>query len=63
MKLGNITASDIEDFRLTNNLTWYELNDVKMIQLVPSSINSTFGHLGGVGEINAGRICYKIEMN
>ncbi|PEI83574.1 cytoplasmic protein [Bacillus pseudomycoides] len=54
MKPGNITKSDIEDFRLANNLTWHELNDVKTMQLVPSSINSTFGHLGGVGEINAG---------
>lgn len=24
------------------------------MQLVPSEINSKFGHLGGVGEINAG---------
>ncbi|WP_081338425.1 HNH endonuclease [Bacillus mycoides] len=54
MKPGNITKSDIEDFRIANNLTWHELNDVKTMQLVPSSINSTFGHLGGVGEINAG---------
>ncbi|SFD38234.1 A nuclease of the HNH/ENDO VII superfamily with conserved WHH [Bacillus sp. 491mf] len=49
-----MTKSDIEDFRLANNLTWHELNDVKTVQLVPSSINSTLGHLGGVGEINAG---------
>lgn len=29
MKPVNITASDIENFRLANNLTWHELNDVK----------------------------------
>ena len=27
---------------------------MKTIQLVPSEINGKFGHLGGVGEINAG---------
>ncbi|MCX2822932.1 HNH endonuclease [Bacillus amyloliquefaciens] len=37
-----------------NKLTWHELNDVKTMQLVPTKINSEFGHLGGVGEINAG---------
>lgn len=35
-------------------LTWHELNDVKTMQLVPTKINSTYGHLGGVGEVNAG---------
>ncbi|MET3656325.1 NAD+--asparagine ADP-ribosyltransferase [Sporosarcina psychrophila] len=54
MKPWNIKASDIEDFRVANNLTWHELNDVKTMQLVPLFINSKFGHLGGVGEINAG---------
>ncbi|MEO2211613.1 HNH endonuclease [Paenibacillus amylolyticus] len=31
--------------------TWHELNDGKTIQLVPSSVNSKFGHLGGVSEV------------
>ncbi|PGD64038.1 NAD+--asparagine ADP-ribosyltransferase-like protein, partial [Bacillus toyonensis] len=30
------------------------VNDVKIMQLVPTEINKRFGHLGGVGEINAG---------
>ena len=46
-------------YRIKNNLTWHELNDTKIMQLVPTKINSTFGHLGGVGEINAG--AYKID--
>lgn len=49
-----VTARDIKKYRETNQLTWHELNDVKTMQLVPTKINSEFGHLGGVGEINAG---------
>ncbi|MBB6716815.1 HNH endonuclease [Clostridium gasigenes] len=54
MVAGSIKPSDIEKYRVKNNLTWHELNDTKTIQLVPTKINSTFGHLGGIGEINAG---------
>ncbi len=49
-----IKAGDIADNREELKLTWRELNDGKTMQLVPSEINSKFGHLGGVGEINAG---------
>lgn len=51
---GKISARDIKKYREINNFTWHELNDVKTMQLVPTKINSEFGHLGGVGEINAG---------
>lgn len=54
MDSGKIAAKDIKIYRDKNKLTWHELNDVKTMQLVPTKINSTFGHLGGVGEINAG---------
>jgi hypothetical protein len=54
MKSGEIKAIDIKNYRKKNKLTWHEVNDCKTIQLVPSKINSTFGHLGGIGEINAG---------
>ncbi|WP_425457442.1 HNH endonuclease [Bacillus marasmi] len=54
MDSGTISARDIKKYREINNLTWHELNDVKTMQLVPTKINSEFGHLGGVGEINAG---------
>lgn len=54
MEPGKVTASDIKKYRMHNDLTWHKLNDVKTVQLVHSKINSTFGHLGGVGEINAG---------
>lgn len=51
---GKIKAGDIADIREELKLTWHELNDGKTMQLVPSEINSKFGHLGGVGEIDAG---------
>ncbi|MDO7487315.1 HNH endonuclease [Peribacillus frigoritolerans] len=54
MESGKISARDIKKYRENNKLTWHELNDVKTMQLVPTKINSEFGHLGGVGEINAG---------
>lgn len=54
MTPGKIKVGDIADYREEYKLTWHELNDVKTIQLVPSEINGKFGHLGGVGEINAG---------
>ncbi|MEM5601428.1 HNH endonuclease [Bacillus cereus] len=54
MEAGGITAKDIEKYLVKNKLTWHELNDGVTIQLVPTEINAKFGHLGGVGEINAG---------
>lgn len=51
---GGITAKDIDKYRAKNELTWHGVNDVKIMQLVPGEINKRFGHLGGVGEINAG---------
>ncbi|KOO43048.1 NAD+--asparagine ADP-ribosyltransferase [Priestia koreensis] len=54
MQSAEIKARDIERYEKKYKLTWHELNDVKTIQLVPSVINSKFGHIGGVGEINAG---------
>ncbi|KHD37946.1 hypothetical protein NL50_00085 [Clostridium acetobutylicum] len=54
MEPGEISVKDIRNFRKKNKYTWHELNDCKTIQLVPSKINNAFGHVGGVGEINAG---------
>lgn len=47
------TARSVEKYRETNKLTWHEMNNMESIQLVPNEVNSTFGHLGGVGEYNA----------
>jgi len=54
MEPGRIKATDISKYRDKYKFTWHELNDGKTTQLVPSKINGTFGHTGGVGEINAG---------
>jgi NAD+--asparagine ADP-ribosyltransferase len=54
MEPGRVTIKEVENYRKINKLTWHELNDGKIMQLVPTEINKRFGHLGGVGEINAG---------
>ncbi|OBW55732.1 HNH endonuclease [Bacillus cereus] len=46
-----ITRTDIKKWRTENRYTWHELNDCETIQLVPTDINSTFKHFGGIGEI------------
>ncbi|GGL58304.1 HNH endonuclease [Sporolactobacillus putidus] len=46
-----VTRKEIVKLRKQQNLTWHELNDMKTMQLVPTVINSKFGHLGGVAEI------------
>ena len=47
------TARDVSNYRASNGLTWHEMNNMETMQLVPTEINATFGHLGGVGEFNA----------
>jgi hypothetical protein len=49
-KQRGVPTKEVTAYRIKNELTWHELNDVKTMQLVPSEINSFFGHLGGVGE-------------
>ncbi|MFK4343660.1 MULTISPECIES: HNH endonuclease [unclassified Paenibacillus] len=46
------TADDVADWREDNKYTWHELNDLESMHLVPSKINGTYTHLGGVGEHN-----------
>lgn len=47
------TARDISNYRSKYGLTWHEMNNMKTMQLVPTEVNATWGHLGGVGEYNA----------
>ena len=44
------TARDVANYRESNNLTWHEMNNMEYMQLVPTDINATFGHLGGCSE-------------
>ena len=46
-------VNSVEAWRKANNLTWHEVNNMQQMQLVPTEVNATFGHLGGVGEYNA----------
>ena len=50
-KRGLHSASDIERYRIENRLCWHEKSDGVTMQLIPSDINSLFGHLGGVSTI------------
>ncbi|AIC93167.1 HNH endonuclease [Shouchella lehensis] len=45
-----VTRKEIVKMRKLEKLTWHELNDMSTMQLVPTEINSKFGHLGGVAE-------------
>jgi len=47
------TARDVSKYVENNGLTWHEMNNMQGMQLVPTDVNGTFGHLGGVGEYNA----------
>ncbi|HAV90086.1 MAG TPA: hypothetical protein DCW44_02275 [Eubacterium sp.] len=47
------SAREVKIYRQNNGLTWHEMNNMESMQLVPSEVNSKFGHLGGVGEYNA----------
>ena len=44
------SARDVSNYRTLNGLTWHEMNNMKTMQLVPTEINATWGHLGGVSE-------------
>lgn len=44
---------EVSSFRSSNGYTWHEMNNMKTMQLVPTEVNASFGHLGGVGEYNA----------
>lgn len=46
------TPRQVEQYRVDNKLTWHELNNMKTMQLVPTSVNGNWNHLGGVGEYN-----------
>ena len=47
------SAEDIKNYRITNRLSWHEMSNMESMQLVPSEVNQTFTHYGGVAEYNA----------
>lgn len=46
------TPRDVANYRTDNGYTWHEMNNLNTMQLVPTEVNGTWGHLGGVGEYN-----------
>lgn len=46
------SSADVEAYRTSNGLTWHEMSNMQYMQLVPSEVNSTFTHYGGVAEYN-----------
>jgi len=45
------TQTEVARWRAQNSYTWHELNDGVTMQLVPTTINRKFTHLGGVSEV------------
>ncbi|MBF9348750.1 HNH endonuclease [Mycobacteroides chelonae] len=54
-KQWGVSPQDIADFRKANKYTWHEEPNLTTMQLVPSVVNNRLGHLGGIGELNAGK--------
>lgn len=49
---GLKTQTDIQRYMTDNDLTWHEKSDGVTMQMVPSEINRSFGHVGGVSTIS-----------
>lgn len=45
---GGVTRDDVRQYREQNKLTWHEVEDGKTMQLIPTVINSSVAHTGGV---------------
>ncbi|WP_407887824.1 HNH endonuclease [Levilactobacillus sp. N40-8-2] len=45
------TIQEVKEYREDNHLTWHERQDMKTIDLVPSAINGSLSHAGGVAFI------------
>ena len=46
------TSDDVADYREDNHYSWHERSDMKTCDLVPTCVNTGFGHTGGVCECN-----------
>lgn len=44
---------EVKQYRKANQLTWHEMSNGEYMQLVPTELNQTFTHYGGVAEYNA----------
>lgn len=55
-KQWGMTQEQVEDWRSANSYSWHEEPDLKTMQLVPTDVNKLLGHVGGVGELKAGKV-------
>lgn len=46
-KLG-VSINSVRSYMEENNLTWHECGDRKHVIMIPSDINKTFAHTGGI---------------
>ena len=44
---------EVSNYRTEHGLTWHEMSNMDYMQLVPTEVNGTFLHCGGVTEYNA----------
>ena len=44
---------EVSNYRTEHGLTWHEMSNMDYMQLVPTEVNGTFLHCGGVTECNA----------
>ncbi|WP_078325176.1 HNH endonuclease [Mycobacteroides salmoniphilum] len=54
-QIWGVTPKDVAKWRSDNKYTWHEEPNLTTMQLVPSIVNGRLGHIGGVGELNAGK--------
>ncbi|WP_394355646.1 HNH endonuclease [Mycobacteroides abscessus] len=54
-QIWGVTPKDVAKWRSDNKYTWHEEPNLTTMQLVPSVVNGRLGHIGGVGEIKAGK--------
>lgn len=47
------TRVEVSTYRTENGLTWHEMSNMQYMQLIPTEVNGTFTHCGGVTEYNA----------
>ncbi|SDZ02058.1 PAAR motif-containing protein [Lysobacter sp. yr284] len=55
-KEWGVSPKEVAKWRDQNSYTWHEQPDLVTMQLMPSKVNGKLGHLGGVGEIKAGKV-------
>jgi len=51
-----VAAREIREWRRDNNYTWHEVEDLETMELIHTDVNGKFGHMGGIGELERGKL-------